>query len=293
MRPQASLLWPILALMGSLLSLCFGTSFAKGLFPHVGATGTTAYRLTFAMLILMLVFRPWQKKWSRTDAPALLLYGLVLGSMNLLFYQSLKTIPFGLAIAVEFTGPLGLALWSSRRLGDIFWIVLAACGLLLVLPIGDAGLHAQALDPLGLLFAFLAGLCWATYIVIGQTVAKKHGGLATPMGMLAALLLVLPIGVWDAGVSLLNIEWMLLGLVVAVLSSAIPYSLEMYSLKHMPRQLFSILLSLEPVVGALAGWLVLAEVLTLSQWLAMLMIVAASMGCTWTVSRRQASPAQA
>lgn len=287
MRPHASLFLPILALMGSLLALCFGTSFAKGLFPHVGAAGTTAYRLTFAMLILMLVFRPWQKKWSRADVPALLLYGVVLGSMNLMFYQSLKTIPFGLAIAVEFTGPLGLALWSSRRITDILWILLAAAGLLLILPIGPASLNAQALDPLGLMFAFLAGLCWAAYIVIGQTVAKKHGGMATPMGMLGALLVVLPLGVWDAGASLLNIEWMALGLVVALLSSAIPYSLEMYSLKHMPRQLFSILLSLEPVVGALAGWLVLAEVLTARQWLAMLLIVVASMGCTWMVSKRQ------
>jgi inner membrane transporter RhtA len=208
-----------------------------------------------------------------------------------LFYQSLKTIPFGLAIAVEFTGPLGLALWSSRRLSDMLWILLAAGGLLLILPIGEASLSAEALDPLGLLFAFLAGLCWAAYIVIGQTVAKKHGGMATPMGMLAALLLVLPIGVWDAGASLLNIQWIVLGVVVALLSSAIPYSLEMYSLKHMPRQLFSILLSLEPVVGALAGWLVLAEVLTLSQWLAMLLIVLASMGCTWTVSKRQGQQA--
>jgi inner membrane transporter RhtA len=274
----------MLALMGSLLSLAFGTSFAKSLFPALGAEGTTAYRIVFATLILMAVFRPWRRKWVWADALPLGLYGVTLGVMNLLFYSAIKTIPFGVAIAIEFTGPLAVAVWTSKKASDWLWVALAIAGLALLLPLpgGDA---ATALDPMGVFFAFTAGICWALYIVFGQRVALRYGSMATPMGMLAAAIVVAPIGVFHAGTAMLDPQWLMAGLAVALLSSAIPYALEMFSLNHLPKNTFSILLSLEPAVGALAGWLVLAEHLTLSQGLAIALVMAASMGTAWSAGR--------
>jgi inner membrane transporter RhtA len=281
---------PVAALMGSLITLCAGTSLAKGLFPYVGAEGTTTYRLVFSTLLLMAFWRPWRRAWTWADAPLLVLFGATLGIMNLLFYNALKTVPFGLAIAVEFTGPLAVALWSSKKPLDFVWIVLAVAGMGLILPLGNtvgANLQAEEIDPLGIDYALGAGACWAVYIVIGQRVADRIGAFATPMGMLVAALVVTPVGISVAGTSLLNPEWMLAGLGIALLSSAIPYSLEMYSLKHLPKQTFSILLSLEPAVGALAGWLVLSEQLSTQQLCAIGLIMAASVGCALTAGQRK------
>jgi inner membrane transporter RhtA len=275
--------------MVSLITLCAGTSLAKGLFPFVGAEGTTTYRLVFSTLLLMAFWRPWRRAWTWADVPILVLFGATLGLMNLLFYNAIKTVPFGLAIAVEFTGPLAVALWSSKKPLDFVWIVLAVAGMGLILPLGNASgadMQAAAIDPVGIAYALGAGACWAVYIVVGQRVADRIGAFATPMGMLVAALLVTPVGISVAGSSLLNPEWMLAGLGIALLSSAIPYSLEMYSLKHLPKQTFSILLSLEPAVGALAGWLVLSEQLSTQQLGAIGLIMAASMGSAMTAGQR-------
>jgi inner membrane transporter RhtA len=284
-RPPLNLrLWAMLALLGSLVSLAVGTSFAKSLFPALGAEGTTAYRLVFAMLMLMAVFRPWRRQWVWADALPLCLYGVTLGVMNLLFYSAIKTIPFGVAIAIEFTGPLAVAVWTSKKPSDWLWVALAVWGLGLLLPL--PGAHAAtALDPWGMGLALAAGVCWALYIVFGQRVALRYGSLATPMGMLAASLVVAPIGVLHAGSALLNPSFLLAGLTVALMSSAIPYALEMFALHHLPKNTFSILLSLEPAVGALAGWLVLSEHLTWLQGLAITLVMAASMGTAWSAGR--------
>ena len=276
--------------MVSLITLCAGTSLAKGLFPFVGAEGTTTYRLVFSTLLLMAFWRPWRRAWTWADVPILVLFGATLGLMNLLFYNAIKTVPFGLAIAVEFTGPLAVALWSSKKPLDFVWIVLAVAGMGLILPLGNASgadMLAAAIDPVGIAYALGAGACWAVYIVVGQRVADRIGSFATPMGMLVAALLVTPVGISVAGSSLLNPEWMLAGLGIALLSSAIPYSLEMYSLKHLPKQTFSILLSLEPAVGALAGWLVLSEQLSTQQLGAIGLIMTASMGSAMTAGQRK------
>jgi inner membrane transporter RhtA len=274
----------MLALLGSLVSLAVGTSFAKSLFPVLGAEGTTAYRIVFAMLMLMAVFRPWRRRWVMGDVLPLGLYGVSLGVMNLLFYSAIKTIPFGVAIAIEFMGPLAVAVWTSKKASDWLWVMLAISGLALLLPLpgGDA---ATALDPMGMTFAFTAGICWALYIVFGQRVALRYGAMATPMGMLAAALVVAPVGIFHAGAALMDPRWLVSGLAVALLSSAIPYALEMFSLNHLPKNTFSILLSLEPAVGALAGWLVLAEHLTLLQGLAIALVMTASMGTAWAAGR--------
>ena len=276
--------------MVSLITLCAGTSLAKGLFPFVGAEGTTTYRLVFSTLLLMAFWRPWRRAWTWADVPILVLFGATLGLMNLLFYSAIKTVPFGLAIALEFTGPLAVALWSSKKLLDFVWIVLAVAGMGLILPLGNtmgAGLQTSAVDPVGIAYALGAGVCWAVYIVVGQGVADRIGAFATPMGMLVAALLVTPVGISVAGSSLLNPVWMLAGLGIALLSSAIPYSLEMYSLKHLPKQTFSILLSLEPAVGAFAGWLVLSEQLNTQQLGAIGLIMVASMGSAMTAGQRK------
>jgi inner membrane transporter RhtA len=274
----------MLALVTSLISLAIGTSFAKSLFPALGPEGTTAYRLVFATVMLMVFFRPWRRTWVWADALPLGLYGVTLGVMNLLFYSAIQTIPFGVAIAIEFTGPLAVAVWTSKKASDWLWVALATLGLGLLLPLPGAD-AAAALDPRGMAFALAAGVCWALYIVFGQRVAQRYGSMATPLGMLAAALVVAPMGIAHAGSTLLDPQWLIAGLAVALLSSAVPYALEMFALKHLPKNTFSILLSLEPAVGALAGWWVLAESLTLFQGLAIAMVMAASMGTAWSAGR--------
>ncbi|MDQ2141264.1 DMT family transporter [Alcaligenaceae bacterium A4P071] len=281
--PATKPLWlPIFALIGSMASLCIGTSFGKTLFPAVGAQGTTAYRITVAALILLVIWRPWRMPLSRADAGRVVLYGVTLACLNLLFYMSLRTLPLGIAIALEFTGPLTLALLASRRALDFVWIALALGGLLLLIPSGQS---VQSLDPTGVAYALGAGVCWAFYIIFGKRAGHMHGGQATSLGLTVAALVALPFGVAEAGSALLTPALIVSGIAVGVLSSAIPYSLEMVALRHLPRKTFGVLLSLEPAMGALAGLVVLHEQLTATQWGAIGCIVAASAGCAATARR--------
>lgn len=276
---QASLLFPISALVLSMASLSTGSSLAKNLFPLVGAQGTTSLRVTLAALLLLALWRPWRLRLGWRDAGAVLLYGVTLGAMNLLFYQSLKTIPIGIAVALEFTGPLALVVLSSRRALDFVWIAAAVFGLLLLLPLG---LNASALDPTGVLYAFGAGVCWALYIVFGQRTRHLPGGPVAALGMAVAALLVFPFGLLQAREALFDLALLPLAIGVAVLSSALPYSLEIVALKRLPQKTFGILLSLEPAMSALAGFLVLHEALSATQWLAIGCIIAASVGAATT-----------
>ena len=201
--------------MGSLVSLCVGTSFAKTLFPAMGAEGISAYRIALAAVMLMLAFRPWRRRWQATDLWPLGLYGVTLGAMNLLFYKAIAEIPLGLAIAIEFTGPLAVALWSSRHARDLLWVALAAAGLGLILPL--QGLDTpQALKPIGIAYALSAGAFWALYIVFGQRVARRYGRDATPMGMLAGALVVAPVALLHSGSALFNLDWLPAALAVAL-----------------------------------------------------------------------------
>ncbi|KAB1070478.1 EamA family transporter [Methylobacterium planeticum] len=284
----ASLVLPVGALVAGIVSLCVGTAFAKHLFPAVGAAGTTAYRVGFAALLLCAVWRPWRWRLSGRDAGTLALYGAVLGAMNLLFYLSLRTIPLGIAVAIEFTGPLAVALLASRRLADVLWVGLAALGLALLLLPGwlTAGPGAmRPLDPTGLACVLGAALCWALYIVFGQQAGRLHGGQAVSLGLGVAALVVLPAGIAEAGAALLDPRLIGLGLAVAILSSALPYSLEMVALKRLPRQTFGVLLSLEPAIAALAGLAILSERLSLPEGCAIACIVAASAGSTVSAAR--------
>ncbi|WP_242122541.1 DMT family transporter [Sphingobium sp. Sx8-8] len=266
---------PYLALAGSIISFCVGTSFGKHLFPLVGAPGTVAYRVGFSALILLLLFRPWRRPLARPDLFATMRYGAALGLMNFCFYMALRTIPLGLAIAIEFLGPLTVSLIYSRRPVHFAMVGLAALGLLLLLPLHQT---QHALDPAGIGFGLGAGLFWGLYIIFGKRTGHIAGGQAVAVGMMTAALIVVPIGVHEAGGTLLAPALILMGLVTALLSSAIPYSLEMVALKHIPANRFGVLLSVEPAAGALAGALLLGEHLTIVQWLAIGLVVAASAG---------------
>ncbi len=270
---------PYAALIGAIVSLCAGTSFAKQLFPLVGAQGATAYRVGFSALLLCLIWRPWRQPLTRDDLGRLALYGAVLGLMNLSFYMAIRTIPLGLAIAIEFIGPLSLALIHARRPIHFVWIALAALGLLLLLPLRDA---AHALDPVGVGFAAAAAVCWALYIVLGKRTGHLPAGQSVALGMTTAALIVVPFGLIKAGAALFDPKLLALGLVVAIVSSAIPYSLEMVALRGIPKRSFGVMLSLEPAAGAIAGLLILGEHLAVSQWLAIGLIIAASVGVILT-----------
>ena len=191
MSASCSRLLPYAALLGAIVALCVGTSFAKSLFPAIGAPGTSAYRVGFSALILLSVWRPWRHPLARADLGKVAAYGAVMGLMNLCFYMAIRTVPLGLAIAIEFTGPLAVAVASSRRPIHFAWIGLAALGLGLLLPINPG---AARLDPVGVGFAGAAAVMWALYIVLGKRTGHLHAGRTVALGMATAALIVAPIG---------------------------------------------------------------------------------------------------
>jgi inner membrane transporter RhtA len=202
--------------------------------------------------------------------------------MNLLFYMSLRTIPFGVAVAIEFSGPLALAIVSSRKPIDFLWLALALVGLGLLLPLGH---DVTSLDPQGVMFALAAAVCWAAYIVFGKRLGHLHAGHSVALGLSVAALTVVPFGIWHAGAALLQPHILLYGLGVAAVSSAIPISLEMVALKRLPQEAFGIMTSMEPAVGALLGLLMLNEHLSALQWLAIVCTMLAAAGSAFTASR--------
>lgn len=269
---------PALVLLG-IVSVQMGSASAKHLISAVGSFGTVALRLFFAAAVLLLLWRP-SLRMDRRTWTVVLGYGVILGSMNLCFYLALARIPLGIAVTIEFLGPLAVALAGSRRWLDAFWAVLAAGGVVLLMEgRGD-------LDLVGFLFALAAGTCWGLYILLGAALGRhttEGNGLA--VGMTVAALLAVPVGVAYSGTALIQ-PWVLLaGLGVALLSSVIPYSLDLEALRRMPPRVFGILMSLEPALAALIGLIVLRESLRGSQWIAVLCVVAASAGAT-----RGASP---
>jgi inner membrane transporter RhtA len=270
-------------LLISMVSYQCGASLAKHLFPLVGALGATAYRLGFSALILLLWRQPWRRSSpGQRDWRALWGYGLSMGAMNMVFYMSLRTIPLGIAVALEFTGPLALALFGSRRLLDFVWIALVVAGLALLLPLRG---QVQSLDPLGVMYALAAGVGWALYIVLGKKAGVAYGADAVTLGTSIGALLAIPFGVAHAGSALLSPALLPYALGVAVLSSALPYSLEMVALTRLPARTFSTLLSLEPAIAAMAGVALLSERLSLLQWLAIVTIIVAAAGTALSVRR--------
>lgn len=275
-------LGPSLAILTSMVSVNAGAAWAKHLFPLVGSEGVTAVRVGLAALIMLAVVRPWRTLPARRDALNLAVYGLMLGCMNLLIYGAFARIPIGIAVAIEVVGPLGVVVLSSRRARDIGWVLLAALGLWLLAPVHEG---VPPLDPAGVAYALGAAFCWAMYIVFGKRVSTLNGGQAVAWGMLAAALFTVPVGVVHAGADLLLPSVLAGGLAVAVLSSALPYSLEMAALARLPRRVFGILVSAGPAFAALAGWVVLGERLTGMQWLAIALVILACGGAAATARR--------
>lgn len=264
---------PGLVLLG-IVSVQLGSALAKNLFSEVGSFGAVALRLFFAAAVLMLLWRP-SVRMDRRTWTVVLGYGVVLGLMNLCFYLALARIPLGIAVTIEFLGPVAVAVAGSRRWLDAFWAVLAAGGVVLLMEGGGD------LDPVGIGFALAAGVCWGLYILVGAALGRhttEGNGLAP--GMVVAALVAVPIGVADSGAALIQ-PWVLAaGLGVALLSSVIPYSLDLEALRRMPARVFGILMSLEPAMAALIGLVVLRESLQVSQWIAVLCVVVASAGAT-------------
>ena len=276
----ASTLLPVGLLLIAMASIQSGASLAKSMFPIVGAQGTTALRLIFASIIMLLILRPWRAKLTAKSLKTVIVYGIALGGMNFLFYMSLRSVPLGVAVALDFTGPLAVAIYSSRRAIDFAWIALAITGLLLLIPVGES---AQGIDLIGASYALGAGVCWALYILFGQKAGADNGVQTAALGVMIAALFIAPIGIVHAGSALLTPSLIPIAIGVAILSTALPYTLEMIALTRMPTRTFGTLMSIEPAFGALSGLLFLHEVLSFTQWMAILCIIMASVGATMTM----------
>jgi inner membrane transporter RhtA len=278
-RKPSPIAVPIAALSAAMVCFQLGATLAKGLFPMVGAGGTAALRLAIAALILLAVWRPWHLRFTGSQLRTVIVYGVAMGWMNFFFYLALSYIPLGITMALEFTGPLGVALFASRRPVDFVWVLLAALGLLALLPLGLGG---QPLSAAGVAYALGAGACWALYIIYGRRAGTAHGGQITALGTVIGALLIVPIGFAHSGVHLISLSILPAAVGVAVLSSALPYSLEMFAMPRIATRTFGVLMSLNPALGAVAGLIFLGEMLSLVQWTAIASIVIASAGSAST-----------
>lgn len=265
---------PVVLVLAAISSVQVGAAVAKTLFDEIGPSGTVFVRVVFAALVLALVWRPRVSGRRRAEILLAVVFGLTLAGMNLAFYSALDRIPLGITVTLEFVGPLGVAVFGSRSALDLLWVALAAAGILLLSDFGSGGL-----DGLGVALALLAGCLWAAYILLSARVGRAFpGGSGLSLAMIVAAAVLLPVGVADAGADLL-VPWILAaGAAVAVLSSAIPYSLELEALRRMPPRVFGVLMSLEPAVAALVGFVVLGEDLVARELVAILLVVAASAG---------------
>ena len=278
---RSSSVWlPVVVILIAMLSIQSGASLAKSLFPLVGAPGVTALRIALGTAILVVIFKPWRLRFKKEQRLPLLFYGLSLGAMNYMFYLSIQTIPLGIAVALEFTGPLAVALFSSRRPVDFIWVILVVLGLWFLLPLGQS---VSEIDLTGAALALGAGACWAIYILTGQRAGEEHGPATVAIGSLIAAIIFVPVGMAQATESIWQWSVMPIGLAVAILSTALPYSLEMIALTRLPTRIFGTLMSMEPALAALSGMVFLGETLTFTQTLALCSIIASSMGSTLTM----------
>lgn len=264
------------AALASMICVQGGASLAKRLFPALGAIGTSTLRIGLSAIILFFINRPKLGSFSKKQWLYCSIYGLGIAAMNLIFYMAIKRIPLGLGVTIEFVGPLFLALVLSRKVLDLLWALLACTGILLIVPWGTG-----EVDLLGVLLAFLAGVFWAVYIVMGGKVSKVMDSKdAVSTGMLIAALFIIPFAIWDGQLLKITPLLFLQGLGVAILSSALPFSLDMIALKQLPAKTFSILTSLQPAFAALSGLLFLQENLSFLQWISIACVVMASVGTT-------------
>lgn len=271
-------LGPVGLVLAGGISVQFGGALAVTLMPRVGALGVVTLRLLVAAVILLVVCRPSVRGHSRADWGTVVVFGITMAAMNGLFYQSLARIPLGPAVTLEVLGPLALSVLTSRRALNAVWAGLALAGVFLL---GGGGF--SSLDPVGVAFALGAGAMWATYIIFSARTGRRFpqaDGLA--LAMVVAAVVFLPLGVVESGTKLLNPATVALGSAVAVLSSVLPYTLELLALRRLPSSTFAILMSLEPAVAATAGFLILHQALSVPESMAIALVIAASMGAVRT-----------
>jgi inner membrane transporter RhtA len=267
-------LHPIVLVLSAIASVQFGSALAATLFDDVGPGGAVLYRLLFSAVLLLALWRPAVRGRSGKQLILAAGFGLNLAAMNSCFYLAIDRIPLGIAVTLEFVGPLGVAIATSRRRVDLLWFALAGGGIAIL-----SGGDVSGLDPVGVTLALVAGALWACYILLGSRVGQEFGGssglaLALPIGALAAA----PYGLISGGGDLLSTEAIGLGIAIAVLSAAIPYSLELEALRRMPPGAFGVLMSLEPAAGVLAGFVVLDQGLAVLEGVAIALVVVASAG---------------
>lgn len=266
-----------------------GAALAKGLFQSVGPAGAVLLRVGLGALILLLLCRPKLTGYTWREYRWALLFGGVLATMNFTFYQALDRIPLGVAVTLEFVGPLTVALLGSRRLMDLLWVALAGAGIVLLAPTGLLG--GASLNSVGVGLALLAGVLWGSYILLSAQVGRSFADIAgLTLAMVVAAVILAPIGVWSAGSLLLNGRSLLVGAAVATLSSVAPYALELEALRRLPPQVFGVLMSLEPGIAALAGLLLLHEQIGLRAAVAIALVIAASLGAAQARKPRVAAP---
>jgi len=264
---------PIVLILVSIVCVNAGAAFAKHLFTSYGALGTVFLRVFFAALVLWIWARPRWRELTTTGWRTTLLFAFALAAMNASYYMALDRLPLGLAVTIEFVGPLSIALWQSHRLLDTIWVLLAAAGIALLNPLSGV------LDPIGIGFALAAGFFWGSYIVLGQRLGGTlPGQQGLALAMAAAALMLVPVGAVPAAPVVTDGFWLMVAIAVALLSSVIPYTLEIEALRRMPTRLFGILMSLEPAVAALMGLLILGEALNGKQVIAIALVMAASYG---------------
>jgi inner membrane transporter RhtA len=269
---------PLVLVLAAITILQFGAGLAVTIFDDVGAAGVCALRLGLSAVVMLAIWRPNPAAHPREAVRAALMFGLVLGVMNYTFYEAIDRIPLGIAVTIEFVGPLGVAVAGSRTRLDLLWVGFAAVGIVLLATPGGA---EAAPDTAGVLLALAAGACWAAYIVLAQRAGGHFsGGTGLAIAMVVAAAVPLGPGIASGGSELLAPEILGIGLVVALASSVIPYSFETEALRRMPRNVFGVLMSLEPAVAALAGFLVLSQELGLRDVVAIALVVAASAGAT-------------
>jgi inner membrane transporter RhtA len=267
--------------LGAVASVQTGAAVATRLFPDVGPAGTVLLRLVLSAALLVGFVRPAWRGHSRSDLGWMVAYGISLAAMNATFYEALARIPLGVAVTIEFVGPLAVAVLGSRRAVDFVWVLLAGAGVVL-LTTGGHGAHAAGgVDAAGVLWALAAGAFWAAYIVLAQRVGRVFPGASgLAFALVVGAVVVLPIGIAGAGTRLLDLGVLARGLAVAVLSSAVPYSLELFALRRMRASVFGVLMSLEPAMAALSGLAFLGQHLRLREWVAVVCVMVASVGAT-------------
>ncbi len=260
--------------LGAILSIQVGSAVATDLFSDVGPGGVVLMRALVSSIVLFALWRP-SLRIAPEHRKVVLLFGVALAGMNLCFYEAIARIPLGTAVTIEFIGPLGVAIFTSGRRRDWIWAGIAACGILLL----TGGIGGEGLDRLGLLLAFVAGLFWGSYILLGKRLGQQDsGGKALVVPMVISTILVAPFGIAEGGTNLFSAEVLAIGIAVGVLSSAVPFSLELEAMRRLPSSVFGVMMSLEPAVAATVGFVLLSQGMGATQVAAIILVVIASAG---------------